>query len=269
MLIISGIHKEIRQSVHGRLAEGQWDEAEELCRESLLILEELCPVHTDVVIAICRLGWLLDRRRQWTEALDCAQRANEILDELGTTVPVDQRDTLRLDALLLQGVALRELGRYPKAERVLQRAVTLAEANREAPDLLVTACRHLALTYKLSGNAQQAACLFGLAILFATRAFGAVNAITAAMCYQLAALQFSRGRYQDGLTPAGQSLETRRTLLGPQHPDTAAAEALLLQLQNARESEAKARPRLTVIRAGQPPTLANTVTLTGLCGASA
>ncbi|MGJ5815153.1 tetratricopeptide repeat protein [Paludibaculum fermentans] len=270
------IHKALRQSVRQHLVEGQLDEAEELCRESLLILEEFCPVHTDVVSALCRLGWILDRRQEWTEALECAERAEEILDELGESTPRPLRDNLLFETLTLHGVALRQLGRYRQAEVCFQRVFTVAEANRDVPDQLVTACNNLAQNYKLAGNLEQAACFYGLAILFASRAFGEVNALTAAMCYHLASLQWSRGRFQEGLTPARQSWEMRRTLLGDAHPDTVAAEAVLLQLQSAIESEAKARPRRIVLRAASAslqlrtqnvssPTLPNTITLTGCC----
>ncbi|WP_321472767.1 tetratricopeptide repeat protein [uncultured Paludibaculum sp.] len=262
---MSAIHKAIRQSVYDRLEGGRLDEAEDLCRESLLILEELCPVHVDVVTALCRLGWILDRRRAWAEALDCAERAREVLNELGSSIPAGQRESLLLDALILHGVALRQLGRYRHAEVPFQQAVRLAEVNHEVPELLISACDHLALNYRLAGNFEQAVCLYGLAILFARRAFGEVNALTATMCYHLAALQFSRGRFQDGLTPARQSLEMRRILLGPTHPDALSAETVLNQLQTAMEKEAKARPVLSVVRSA---TMANTVTLSDLCSAA-
>ncbi len=278
---MSGIHKAVRRSVREHLVEGHLEEAEELCRESLLILEELCPVHTDVVTALCRLGWILDRRQEWTEALECAERAEEILDELGDSIPRPDRDSLLFDTQTLLGVALRQLGRYRQAEAAFRRAFTLAEANRDVPEQLVTACNNLALNYKLAANLEQAACFYSLAILFASRAFGEVNALTATMCYHLAALQWSRRRLQEGLTPARQSWEMRRTLLGDVHPDTVAAEAVLLQLQSAIESEAKARPLRTVLRAAAvsvqlrtptaksgPAALPSTITLAGFCGAA-
>ncbi|MGC4049616.1 MAG: tetratricopeptide repeat protein [Paludibaculum sp.] len=278
---MTSIHKAVRQTVRQHLVEGQLEEAEALCRESLLILEEFCPIHADVVAALCRLGWILDRRQEWTEALECAERAEETLDELGESVSAAQRSHLLFDALSLQGAALRQLGRYRPAEAAFQRAFSLAEADRDTPDHLISACHNLALNYKLAGNLEQAACLYGLAILFASRAFGEVNEFTATMCHQLAALQWARGRHQEGLTPARQSWEMRRTLLGEAHPDTAAAEALLTQLQSALESEAKARPRRTVLRAASiiapfkpeaakssPGSLANTITLSDLCGAA-
>jgi tetratricopeptide (TPR) repeat protein len=278
---MTSIHHAVRQSVREHLVEGQLNEAEELCRESLLILEEFCPIHTDVVAALCRLGWILDRRQEWTEALECAERAEEILDELGDSIPRPQRDNLLFDTLTLQGVALRQLGRYRPADAAFQRAFTLAEANHNAPDLLVTACNNLAVNYKLAGNLEQAACFYSLAILFASRAFGEVSALTASMCYQLAVLQWSRGRYQEGLTPARQSWEMRRNLLGDDHPDTVASQSVLLQLQSALETEAKARPQRTILRAAsvsvqlKPPAakpapgpLSTTVTLAACCGAS-
>lgn len=258
---MTGVHKALRQSVHDHLAEGQWQEAEELCRESLLILRELDPVHTDVVIALCRLGWILDRRGNAVEAAACATRARGILDELAATLPAAQRDPLLFDTLLLHGAALRRLGRYAESETLLQRAVRLAEMNPDTPDLVVTACHHLALTCQQAGNSDQAACLYGLAILFSTHAFGDVNAVTATMCYQLGALQHQRGRANDGLTPARRAWEMRTTLLGTAHPDTAAAEALLFQLQASVEAEAQARPRPVAART----TLAKTITLAGLC----
>jgi tetratricopeptide (TPR) repeat protein len=137
-----------------------------------------------------------------------------------------------IHALGRLALVLRARARYDGAERLLRRALAVAEKafGRESPkmaDLL----NDLGMVHKRQGRFGDAEAAYRRALDIAEKALGPDHPSVATLYHNLGKLEHARGRYALGESMARRSLAIHRKALGPDHPrvaDDAAALASIL-----------------------------------------
>jgi tetratricopeptide (TPR) repeat protein len=203
---------------------GCLDDAERCCREALALFEDLDgPVHPDRANLLQRLSAILAAQSRFREAEACAARAVAIMDRLTSEWNGPETDLIRIEAVKQWGAALRQLGRYDRAEPLLLRAVMLGERYGD-PAPLVSALNELGVLCKYTGQFAHSARAYRRALELAIGIYGMAHPTVATIYHNLGALEHARGKFRTGEEPARRAWEIRRELLGPDHPDTAADE---------------------------------------------
>jgi tetratricopeptide (TPR) repeat protein len=156
---------ELREEAKRLEERGELARAELLCRQALEVFErEEGHGSPDVARLTHSLGTILEKSGSYEDALAYARRARGIVEPL---LPLFKDITFRLiylDALSLEGTALRQLGLYHEALIPLQRAIEIAE-----PNLLdaATAWNDLGLLCKSAGWVERGEKAFLRAMNFA------------------------------------------------------------------------------------------------------
>ena len=223
-------------------AAGDLSGAEAACREALALFEEVSgKEHPDSANVLQCLGAILEQQCRYDEAEECGRGAVEVMDRIAHLVEGPEAGLILIQALGVQGTALRQKGMYPAAEAVLKRAIALAEEHPD-PEALPIALNNLGIVYKYSGNFDEAVRLYTRGLRLVQERQGEKNAMAATLYHNLGGLEHARGRYADGEAPARRAWEIRRELLGEDHPDALADACAYGGILDGLERHAESRP---------------------------
>jgi tetratricopeptide (TPR) repeat protein len=184
--------------------------------------------------------------------------ALEALAEVGAEQKL--RDlTLRFEGLLSQinvtdrpeiasslgrlGRLYLDQGRYPAAEPLLKKALSIREAQLGADHLsTATSLNNLAGLYKSQGRYAEAEPLYARSLSIHEAQLGADHPSTALSLNNLAELYRSQGRYAEAEPLYARSLSIHEAQLGAEHPDTATSLNNLAELYRSQGRYAEAEP---------------------------
>ena len=162
------------------------------------------------------LSWVAESRAQFAEAEQHARCAWEIMERVGDRCNGSKATDVRIDALTRIGTSQRAGGYYDEAEIWLQRALDLAKRSGRQ---IVAALNNLGVVYKCSGRLDEAERLYWRALEFAE---DHSSAMAATLYRNLGEIAHLWERFADGEWFGRRAWEIRRTLLGPDHPETLA-----------------------------------------------
>lgn len=199
---------DIAAELYNRSLELTGAEALRLANEALALFVEHCGEnHPDVANVLTGIAGLSAPR----EAEGHAARAVAIWRKVAHLMEPEDAQVIGVEGLSAHGQALRELGRYPEAERSLREAHDLAGDARTA--------NNLGVLYKFWGKFDEAAKLYDFAL---AQAGEGDSELLATLLHNIGGLAHARGDFAAAEEPARKAGEMRARLLGDDHVDTAA-----------------------------------------------
>ena len=234
---------ELNDSAVEEFHAGRFEEAEELFRHALRLLEESEGEDSpDVANVLSSLGAVGEQRCDYAGAEATYARAAAIMDAHDESEDEDVR-SLRLQTLSDLGRIRRILGRYEEAEPFFKRSNALAE-EFFGPDSVETAgtLNDLGMLYKFNGRFDEAEPLYRRALAILERALGPEAVEMASIYHNLGGLEHARGRHAAGEPHSRRSVELRERALGPGHTDVAANVAALAALLDGQEKFDESEP---------------------------
>jgi len=226
-------------------SEGDAAGAEAALRESIALFEAMDgPESPDVANLLRLLGGAMIAQGRYQEAADCAARAIAIMDKVLPLMEGPEGPQILVEALAVEGTALREAGLYPKAEPVLRRAIAVCES--ELPfekAMLANALNNFGMLCKYNGNFEEGAQAYERAMGLAIEEAGEMSSMVAVLNHNIGGLEHSRGNYAAAEGPARRAWEIRRELLKDDvhldvHADACAYGGVLDGLGRHAESKA-------------------------------
>ena len=227
---------ELNDAAVGAFHDGRAEEAEELFRRALQLLEESGGGDSpDAANVLSSLGAVGEQRCDYSGAESYFTRAAAIMDAHADSDDEDVR-RLRLQTLSDLGRIRRILGRYAEAEPLIKRSIAVAE-EFFGPDGVETAgaLNDLGMLYMFNGRFEAAEPLYQRALSILERALGPEAVELASIYHNLGGLEHARGRHAAGEPHARRSVELRERALGPEHTDVAADLAALAALLDGQE----------------------------------
>jgi len=228
---------ELHKRTYAASERAYWDKTEQEAMESLAFFRAIYGANSPEAANLSNhLARITESRMQYATAEQHARRAWEIMEHLGDHCDGRKATAVRLDALDRVGTSLRAAGYYEEAEVWLQRALDLAERNGRE---IVRALSNLGVLCKCKGQFDEAERMHRRALELVEDLDSAMAATVYHNLGELAHLQNCSAKGE----PFGRrAWEIRRSLFGPNHPETLAAAcayAVLLDgLGRYRESEA-------------------------------
>jgi tetratricopeptide (TPR) repeat protein len=190
------------------------------------------------------LGVVFDQHADYGNAERCARLA------VGTVEPLlRQQDSLPGRLILfrslgLLGTALRQQGAYEQAEEPLVRAIELAEAMPDRPELTAEAWNNLGVLCKYAGWFDRGMAAYARAMSLAqgTPETPGKNMLLAAILHNTGGLDHARGRFESAEEPARRAWEIRREFLGEEHLSTLADAVAYAGVLDGLSRYAESRP---------------------------
>ncbi|MBC7880654.1 MAG: tetratricopeptide repeat protein [Anaerolineae bacterium] len=132
------------------------------------------------------------------------------------------REIVEAQQLDEQGLKLREMGQYEKAQPLAKQALAIKEKalGSEHPEV-AKSLNNLAVLYWLQGNFAEAEPLHKRALAIREKALGSEHPDVAKSLNNLATLYSERGNYAEAEPLYRRALAIREKALGPEHPDLA------------------------------------------------
>lgn len=217
--------------LHDRAAEcmdaGDLVRAEALARDSLdRLSRRLGTGHPDVANVLSLVAEVRARRGDFAGAEPDFRRAVAALEaDFGEDLEPDTRAAIdRFLAAALGGLGnvLRILGRYAEAERVLDRALALAESLGPDDEQVATTLNLLGMLHKYQARFDDAEQRYRRAAGILEALHGPDDPRLASLCHNLGGLDHERGRFAEGEPWARRALAIRLRTRGPRHRETAA-----------------------------------------------
>ncbi|HXM44467.1 MAG TPA: serine/threonine-protein kinase, partial [Bryobacteraceae bacterium] len=196
---------------------GKFDQADALLRASLERRKSIAgPDSRDVAGSLVALGLLRLEQGQLAEAERFAREG----------LAMDRRRLAPNDAAVAKdqsalGRVLEERGAYDEAIKVLDDAVRIQSARREATTDLSDSISWLATAHLYLGHRAQADSLFERALAMDRELYGAVHPRVAGDLYNLGVVQHDLGRDADAERSYRQALDINQSWYGKEHPDSA------------------------------------------------
>jgi non-specific serine/threonine protein kinase/serine/threonine-protein kinase len=149
--------------------------------------------------------------------------AREILDKSSQEIDksLEKDPELRARMMYVMGTVYQNLGLYPKAQSLLERAVEIQRAILgPAHAETLGSMNALARGLEQQGRFPEAEKLARQTLATARQTFGAKNADTLKSMNTLAIILIDEGSYPEAEKLARETLDIARSLLGPEHPDS-------------------------------------------------
>jgi tetratricopeptide (TPR) repeat protein len=150
----------------GEMAEaGEYQKAEETAGQALTMFEsggEEC--RADVVNVLCSMTVFAAEGSRFAESLRYGERAVSLWRDVRAELDEELERLLGMEALGGAGNAMRELGRYEEAERLLREALALAESGTGEAEDVARFANNLGVVYKYSGRFDEGAAMYGRAL---------------------------------------------------------------------------------------------------------
>jgi tetratricopeptide (TPR) repeat protein len=190
------------------------------------------------------LGVVFDQSGDYDNAGRCATLALSIVEPLLRQENSSSARLILFRSLGLLGTALQQQGAYAQAEEPLVRAIELAEAMPDRPDLAAEAWNNLGVLCKYAGWFDRGAAAYARAISVAQSApeTRGRNLLLAAILHNTGGLDHARGRFESAEEPARRAWEIRRELLGEEHPATLADAVAYAGVLDGLSRYAESRP---------------------------
>jgi len=164
-----------------------------------------------------RVGWYLDDRGRYSQAVSLDERALSIYEQQLGPEHLDTASSINN----LAGV-YKNQGRHEQAEPLLLRALSIREQQLGPEHLdIANSCNNLAELYRVQGKYEQAESLYRRALSIYEQQLGPEHLDTATTLHNLALLYHHRGKYEQAEPLLTQALSVYEQRLGPEHPDTA------------------------------------------------
>jgi tetratricopeptide (TPR) repeat protein len=233
-------------------AEGKLDEASELCREALHLMEQSDGMDSpDVANLLNDLAEIEQERQNFEEALALAERARSIQDRLGERFTGEVAARIRVKTLALIGGTRRIQGDYAHAEDDLKSALAIAVAEcGKASEQAAEARNNLGMLYKYWGRFDAGLKLYEEALAAIIAIHGDESLASGAIYHNIGGIFHARGDFAAAEEPARKAWQISRQLLGEDDPktllDAAAYAAVLDGLERYDESEPIYRRALAI-----------------------
>ena len=221
--------KETIQQIDRLQTEQHYSEAEALCEETIKALPSSEQGYILQISLQNRLASILEAQSRYEKALTIIQSAQEILNQIKTSIAPNIALSLEITNLSTLGTLQRIQGNYAEAEKTYQQAIKLIETQcieqhqAKKPQL----ANQLAIVYKYWGKFDAAETLYQDTLATLKQQHGNHHPDVASIYHNLAGLNHARGDYQTAETWARQSYQLHLELFGAQHPKTIADGAAL------------------------------------------
>jgi tetratricopeptide (TPR) repeat protein len=250
----------------GNLLLGKYQDAEELCRQTLKLRTQMLGVeHPSTLTSMNNLAFVLNSQGKYKEAEAMHRQALKLRTlVLGAEHP----DTLT--SINNFALVLNSQGKYKDAETMHQQALKLRTRvlGAEHPDTLIS-INNVALVLNSQGKYEEAEAMHRQSLKLRTQMLGPEHPSTLTSMNNLARVLNNQGKYKQAETMHRQALKLRTQVLGAEHPSTLASInnlALVLHSQGKyEEAETMHRQalklRAQVLGAEHPSTLTSMNTL--------
>ena len=224
----------VHERTHAVSEQACWNEIEQEVLESLSNIYGADSL--DAASMSNYLARVAESRMQYETAEQHARRAWEIMERLGNHCDGRIGSSVRLDALARIGTSLLAAGYYDEAEIWLQRALDLAECKGRE---IVRALNNIGVLCKCRGRFDEAEQMFRRAL---ERVEDLDCGMAATIYLNLGELAHLQRRFAEGEPFGRRAWVIRRSLFGPNHPETLAAACTYAVLLNdlGRYSESEA-----------------------------
>ena len=190
------------------------------------------------------LGVVFDQHADYERAGQCARLALGTVEPLFTQENTSSLRLILFRSLGLLGATLRQQGAYAQAEKPLVRAIGLAEAMPEHPELAAEAWNNLGVLckYRRLVRPRSAAYMSAMSLAQSTPETPGKNLLLAAILHNTGGLDHARGRFESAEEPARRAWEIRREFLGEEHPATLADAVAYAGVLDGLSRYAESRP---------------------------
>ncbi len=230
---------------------GRHEEARQACRLALSRLDSLPDARAfDRACLLTDLGEIELARQDFGAALEAAERAHALEEDITGAACDPDAVRLRLRTLALLGGVRRLLGDYRGAEPMLREAVVTAQqAFDENGEELALARNDLAVLYKFDGRFADALPLYQAVLAVMLERHGAESLEAATVLHNIAGVLHAAGAFVQAESPARRAWDISRARMGSDDPqtlgDAAVYAAVLDGLARYEEAEAIYRECLT------------------------
>jgi tetratricopeptide (TPR) repeat protein len=169
--------------------------------------------------------------------------------------------------LTADGLAAQRGGQLARAEKLLVKALAVAETFDRRDPRLPTSLANLATVYHAQHRDQRAEQLLLRSVELREKSLGLGHPALATALSQLGDLYASQGRHREAIAAFDRALSIDRTSLGPRHPyvamDLAKLAGVRRSMGNRREAEILYRESLSVMEESLGPRHPSTVSTRG------